>query len=387
LLYADTIANNASVWMGITQFDMKQPEMKAVAEMNRFIAANGRYYTGSRSAANTAIVWSDTTANHYEGSPAQMIDIDRVPQRSGIGNVDAEFNGLSEALIRAHIPFDVIDDVSLEREPLSRYQAIFLPNVACMSDAAAARLKKYVEAGGNIFATFETSLYDETGVRRKDFALASLFGVTDERKVVGPLQWDFMKPVAAHWLMGGVEREMLAASTWHVKVRPSGGEVLLRFTEPLKGRYDGIPGLSEEPALVAARAGKGTAVYFSGDFGAMVAGFRLPEYLRIAANAAQRLAPPPFSLGNAPASVEVVWREQPGRKLLHLVNFTGAMTRPITEVLPLRDVRVTFSNPEGYTKARTLMRPQVLPVSKTRGGALEVTVPRTDEYEVVVFEK
>jgi hypothetical protein len=127
LLYASTIANNAGVWMGITQFDRGQPEMQAIAEMNRFASAHGGYYTGSRSAAEVAIVWSDTTANHYEGSPAQMIDIDRVPQRTAVGNVDAEFNGLSEALLRAHVPFDVVDDVTLEREPLSRYRAIFLP--------------------------------------------------------------------------------------------------------------------------------------------------------------------------------------------------------------------------------------------------------------------
>lgn len=387
LLYADTIANNASVWMGITQFDMKQPEMKAVAAMNRFIAANGGYYTGSRSAANAAIVWSDTSANHYEGSPAQMIDIDRVPQRSAIGNVDAEFNGLAEALIRAHVPFDVIDDVTLEREPLSRYQAIFLPNVACMSDASAARLKQYVEAGGHLFATFETSLYDETGVRRQDFALASTLGVSDDRKIVGPLQWDFMKPVAAHWLLTGIEREMLAASTWHARVRPSGGDVILRFTEPLKGRYDGVPGLSAEPALVVNRAGKGTSVYFSGDFGAMVAGFRLPEYLMIAANAARRLAAPHFTLENAPASVEVVWREQPGRRLLHLVNFTGEMTRPMTRVIPLHNVRVTLHQPAPFTKARTLMTPRALPITKTSAGALQVTLPRAAEYEVIVFER
>jgi len=387
LLYADSIANNASVWMGLTQFDLRQPEMKALGEMNRYVAANGSYYTGSKSAAKVAVVWSETTANFYEGSPAQMIDIDRVPQRSAVGNVDAEFNGVSEALIRAHTPFDVIDDVTLEREPLSRYGAIFLPNVACMSDAAAARLKQYVEAGGALFATFETSLYDETGVRRPDFALASLLGVADAKKIAGPNQWDFMKPVAKHWMLGGVEREMLPSSTYHALVRPAGGQVVLRFTKPLKGRYDGIPDLSPDPALVVSRAGKGTVVYFSGDFGAMVAGFRLPEYLQMAANAARRLAPPPVRLENAPASVEVVWREQPGRKLLHLVNFTGEMTRPMTRVLPLTDVKITVTRGAGYNKARTLVNPQTLPVRKDVDGRLHVTLPRANEYEVVVFEK
>jgi hypothetical protein len=54
------------------------------------------------------------------------------------------------------------------------------------------------------------------------------------------------------------------------------------------------------------------------------------------------------------------------------------MTRPITTTLPLRDVRVTLP---GVTKAYTLMRPQTLPVV---GGV--VTIPRVDQYEVLVLE-
>jgi len=387
LLYADTIANAASVWMGITAFDMRQPEMKAITGMNRFLAKNGSYYMKTRSEAKAAVVWSDVTANFYEGSPAQMIDIDRIPQRSGVGNVDNEFSGVSEALLRAHVPFDVIDDVTLERESLERYSAIFLPNVACMSDGVAARLRSYVEGGGNLFATFETSLYDELGMRRDDFALAGLFGVGDEKRIVGPTQWDFMKPVAKHWLLEGIAREMLPSSIYHVRVKPAGAEVLLRFTVPLKGRYDGVPGLSPDPALSVKQVGKGTVVYFSGDFGNMVAAFRLPEFLRLAANAAGRLAPPPVTVENAPGSVEVVWRSQQAgrRKLFHLVNFTGEMTRPIAKVLPLRNVRVTLN--ETFSKAYTLVRSQPLPLSKDAKGRLQVTLPSADEYEVIVFEK
>jgi hypothetical protein len=388
LLYADTIANGASVWMGITPFDMRQPEMKTIAEMNQYVARNRGYYTGSRSEATAAVVWSDVTANFYEGSPAQMIDIDRIPQRSAVGNVDSEFNGIAEALLRAHTPFDVIDDVTLEREPLERYAAIFLPNVACMSDRVAARLKAYVESGGNLFATFETSIYDETGVRRPDFALAALFGVTDAKRIAGPNQWDFMKPVARHWLLESIEREMLPSSTYHVGVKPAGGDVLVRFTNPLKGRYDGIPALSPDPALMVHTVGKGTVVYFSGDFGNMVAAFRLPEYLKMAANAVRRMAPPPVTIENAPASVEVVWRSQPGpgRKLLHLVNFTGEMTRPITRILPLRDVRITLPRGLAPSRAHTLVRARTLPLSKDSAGRLHVTLPSAGEYEVVVFE-
>jgi hypothetical protein len=392
LLYADTIANAASVWMGLTAFDFKQPEIEAITEMNRFVARNGSLYTGTRSLARVAVVWSETTADFYAGSPAQMIDIDRIPSPSAVGNVDEEFTGVSETLLRAHVPFDVIDDVTLEREPLDRYAAIFLPNVACMSDRAASRLEAYVEGGGNLFATFETSLYDETGIRRPNFALASLFGVSDDKRIVGPTRWDFMKPVSAgHWMLAGTWRELLPSSTYHVRVKPDGAqvEVPLRFTVPLKGRYDGVPPVSPDPALAVKQVGKGTAVYFAGDFGATVASFHLPEFLRMASNAAHHMAPLPVEVANLPASVEVVWRSQDGgrRKLLHLVNFTGEMTRPITTVLPALDVRVALPRGESFTSAYTLVRPRKLALAKDDKGRLTVSVPRVEEYEVVVFER
>ena len=380
LLYADTIANAAGVWMGLSTFDMKQPEMKAITEMNGFLARNGAYFKNTRSEARVALVWSDTTADVYDGAPAQMIDIDKIPSRSAVGDLESEFGGVADALIRSHTPFDVIDDVTLERDPLNRYTAIFLPNAACMSDAAAGRLKEYVRGGGNIFATFETSLYDATGLRRPDFALAEVLGVHDARKIVGPTRWDFMKPMKKHALLEGIQRELVPSAIYHLRVQPAGADVLLQYTKPLGGRYDGVPDLTTEPALSVNQYGKGRAIYFSGDFGNVVASFHLPEFLRLARNVVASTSPSPLRLENVPSSVEVVLRSQNGgkRKLLHLVNFTGEMTRPITTTLPLRDVRVTLP---GVTKAYTLMRPQTLPVA---GGV--VTIPRVDQYEVLVLE-
>ncbi|MBM3746222.1 MAG: hypothetical protein FJW34_10530 [Acidobacteria bacterium] len=389
LLYAGSIANAASVWFGITPFEFDQPEMKTLVDMNRFLAANGRYYLGTRSEARVAVVWSETTASFYAGADAQMIDIDRVPSRSEVGNLEGEFGGLSEALIRAHAPFDVIDDVTLEREPLARYQAIFLPNVACMSQTAAGRLRDYVRGGGNLFATFETSLYDETGVRRKDFALAELFGVSAEGKIAGPNRWDFMKPVAAGGLLSGLKREMIPATFYHVRVKPQGGRALLQYTQPLAGRYDGIPGLSDDPALVTHSFGQGSVAYFSGDFGNLIAGFHVPELLQVAENALRILAPPPVRIENAPGSLEVVLRsqQQGKRLLLHLVNSTGEMTRPIRRVMPLYNLRITLDQAGDAAKLFTLVRPRPLAWQKDKAGNLQFVLPRVDEYEVVVFER
>ena len=187
--------------------------------------------------------------------------------------------------------------------------------------------------------------------------------------------------MSKHWLLEGTARELMPSSIYHVRVKPTGAEVPLRFTVPLKGRYDGVPPLSPDPAVAVQQSGKGTVVYFAGDFGNTVATFHLPEFLHMAANAAGRLAPSPVQVENLPGSVEVVWRSQQDghRKLLHLVNFTGEMTRPITRVLPLINVRVKA--PAATRAAHTLMRPRTLPITD---GV--VVIPRVDEYEVVVFE-
>ena len=190
LLYAGTIANAAGVWFGMWPFEFDQPEMGAVTQMNHFLQRNAAYYQGTRSEARVALVWSDTTANFYAGSDAQLLELERVPERREVGNLGAEFAGFADAILRSRTPFDVIDDVTLDSGDLARYQAVILPNVACVGDKTAAALREYVRGGGNLLATFETSLYDDVGNRRPDFALAGVFGVSAGGAVAGPKRWD-----------------------------------------------------------------------------------------------------------------------------------------------------------------------------------------------------
>jgi len=388
LLYADTIANGASVWMGITPFEFEQPEMKTLAAMNSFFAKNSQYYLQTHSAARVAVVWSDVTANFYAASAAQLIDIDRTAPRSEIGNVDGEFSGITEPLLRAHIPFDVLDDVALEGDSLKRYDAIFLPNVACMSDKIAARLEAYVRQGGNLVADFETSRYDETGILRHDFALAQVFGVNATPKILGPRRWDFMRPVAKNRLLDGLNREFIPSPAYYVQAIAKTGDAILQYTERLAGPYDGVPKLSEDPGLVVNQLGKGRSVYFSGDIGNTIAKFHTPELIELLANAGGQMATPTVTVGNAPGSVEVVVRTQnDGRRtLVHLVNFTGEMTRPIRRTVPVSDVRITLASGIHATKAFTLWDHNSIPLTRDRSGSLQAVIPRLNEYDVLVLE-
>jgi hypothetical protein len=389
LLYADTIANAASVWMGITPFEFEQPEMKTLTAMNNFLAKNSAYYLHTRSAARAAVVWSDVTANYYAASSGQLIDINRTTTRSDIGNVDGEFSGITEPLLRHHIPFDVLDDVALEKRNLNHYDVIFLPNVACISDAVAARLLEYVRHGGNLVADFETSRYDETGVPRENFALSAAFGVRIRDKIQGPRRWDFMQPVSESNLLEGVKREFIPSPIYYVPVTASGSNVILKYTVPLAGRYDGVPKLSNDPSLVVNHVGKGKVIYFSGDMGNTITKFHTPELIDLVANAGLRTVRSPVIIDNAPGSVELAVRTQEDgkRTLVHLVNFTGAMTRPIRQVVPIHDVGVTLAPEIHASRAYTLWDHHPIKLSQDSSGKLHAIIPQLNEYEVLVLER
>ena len=46
---------------------------------------------------------------------------------------------------------------------LAAFKTLILPNIAALSDGQCAQLREFVERGGGLVATYETSLYDESG--------------------------------------------------------------------------------------------------------------------------------------------------------------------------------------------------------------------------------
>src|SRR5205085_915199 len=81
-------------------------------------------------------------------------------------------HGLYEALLSGRFAFDYVHEDRLDPEPLSKYRALLLPNVAMLSDRQCQQIRDYVHGGGSIMASFETSLYDENMKQRAEFGLS-----------------------------------------------------------------------------------------------------------------------------------------------------------------------------------------------------------------------
>ena len=62
------------------------------------------------------------------------------------------------ALLEGRFLFDFVHEDRMQPERINKYAALILPNTALLSDEQCAQLRAYVDQGGSLMATFETSM-------------------------------------------------------------------------------------------------------------------------------------------------------------------------------------------------------------------------------------
>ncbi len=138
------------------------------------------YLRNEAPVAEIGMVYSQQTAAYYGGEKARR-------------KVEDPTRGWYHALIEARIPFEMVHDELLDAEHLRAFKTLILPNTAALSDAQCQQIREYVENGGNLIATYETSLYDEWGKQRENFGLADLFGACYAGGIEGPMQNSYFR--------------------------------------------------------------------------------------------------------------------------------------------------------------------------------------------------
>src|SRR5579863_9857011 len=156
------IAGGAIPWWHTTSgYSEDKRRFAALLGIMQWHEKNEAYLFDRTPVATVGVVWSDTN-NVYFGRE-NVADRVRTP-----------WLGVTQALIRAHIPFVTVHADQIDRDA-ANLRTLVLPSLAAMTDAQAASVRRFVAGGGGLLATGESSLYDAFGDRRADYALADLF--------------------------------------------------------------------------------------------------------------------------------------------------------------------------------------------------------------------
>lgn len=392
IIYIDQIHPDGSLY---------QDHWDQFKRLNQEIAAREEY-TGGEPVPFAAVYFSQDTRDLY-GQDAFM------------ERAMSEFMGACKALQEAHILFDIVTPCNLGN--LAKYRVIVLPNTACLSQREAAALRQFVTDGGGLVGTYQVSAANEWNEPYPQPALADVFGICvlgDTRQYTDT----YFRIDRGHPVTEGVYYERPITSMRPqllVETRPGAevlGRVVFPYIEPTPDRYVSIhnnpPGIeTDRPAVVANTFGRGRAVYFSAQIGAMYATASYWEAKQLLANAVRWAAAQPAPvLVEAPLCVEVTAWDQAdhNRRVIHLVNVQSDIGRTVSnestwdrgtrenlhviqEILPVHDVRVRFQAPPDKRVARVTLQPSGTELTPTvEGEWAAVIVPKLWIHEAVVVE-
>jgi len=358
-----------------------------------------------------ALVMSDNTRNFY-GRAAGLVE----------ERYMASVFGVFRAGVEEHQVLTVINDWNLNRADLAPFKVLILANTACLDDAQVAAVEQFVAGGGGLVASLDTSLFDELGNPRPNFALARVLGVEHRgpieasggreeldvnfAKAIGPDYWEKRKNVfdfkqdVGSFLNRGRMPAYVGANDVTLK-GPAVRVILKSPSAKVVGtlRVKTGAGLPEVPGVVSHTYGRGRVVYLAGGFDSAYYLYAYPYQRVLLKNATDWVAsgPAPVTV-EAPMCVHSTLMRQSKdgaeRLILHLysdLNTTAFHALPNDdvplreEVVPIRDIRVTFA--PGYRLGRVHLEPegQDLKVERAPGGP-SVVVPRLDIHSMVVGE-
>lgn len=386
IIHAEAVANGANTWYGIHAENYKDAYISEISNMNAFLKKTEDYSAGTHSLAETAIVWSGKTANFYQSS---ALKTDFTQEQSGQedkykSDMAGDFEGWYDILSRLHEPFDIIDDYAVENKDISRYKTIILPNVSCMSDIETEKIEEFVRAGGNLISTYDTSLYDELGKELDKPRLMDIMGIAaiEGRQ---ELPQDHIK-FEDNKFTRGVAQSFIPAPNLYQKIVPANGaEACMVYREPQPSVYCNIMPATKYPVVIENKFGKGRSIYFTGNIGLGYFRYQIPEFKLMAKNALRLLAEPKIEIPDTVDSIDISYRSNGSEDSLHVINYTGAMTRPIERILPLTDVKVQIYD-TSIEKVYDTKRERDLVVIK-KDKYVEVILPELREYEVYVLKK
>ena len=400
-------------WHHVSAYHEDRRMYRTAESVYRWHQDHEEFLVNRQPIASVGVVWSQQNTDFFGRDDADLL-------------VELPWRGLTQALIRARIPYLPVHADHIDRDA-SRLSVLVLPNLVAMSDREVASVRRFVEHGGGLVATDEASLLNEWGDPRPDFALAGLFGahVTDlhragdearRRRTATDTVHTYLRisperrarvdgpQIGAEPAIIGERHEVLRGFD-ETDLLPFGGmleplrvdasaQVPLTFVPPfpiyppetawMREPKTNIPGLIQN-----AFAGHGRVAFLPADLDRRFGRDNLPDHGNLLANLVRWAAKDEMPLTvDGRGLIDCHLYRQPGRLILHLVNLTSAGTwrQPVHELVPVGPLRVRVKLPADVRgkRGRLLVAGKTVPGAAGAGWS-RIEIRSVLDHEVLVM--
>jgi hypothetical protein len=383
-----TVAFGGSPILYHTYFFANHPEArKPVRKAFAVFDENRRYVEGFEPLKFCAVVWND------EDPPGHASD-------GWLWDTNARLctSGAFAACMHGHVQTTAFLKEDLNNlELLKQYKVLYLPDICLLSERQIATIKRFVATGGGLVMTYATSLYDEHGKKRPDFALGDLARI----RYVNPDE-RLRDKMAANLCFGGVwDLYLKARNAQQVIVSHLANDLMPTFVyQPVKVlpgatvAADIVVGTDSEPifpGLIVAKHGKGKVAYISAALDAMYMQTHIRQFRDFIRNVVEYVSPepPPYEI-DAPSSLTANMTEHGNTRVLHMVNWTGCkLEQPqqkVYHIPPIEDVTIRYRIPPGKSVRKVSLFVPAAFGRTHKKDTLQITLPRIEDYQAVVFK-
>jgi hypothetical protein len=328
--------------------------------------ANEEYLLNRIPIVSVGVVWSQENTDFYGRDNATEL-------------VDLPWRGIIQALVRARIVYLPVHADYIDRDG-AQLSVLVLPNLAAISDQQVAAIRRFIDKGGSLIATGESSLFSEWGEKREDFALADLFGahITNERssqpepaeKLAGEAYHTYLRlnpevrsrldgPHTANEPPVNAKRHPILKGFEETDTIPFGGllqplqtdpgaEVLMTYIPqfpvyPPEKAYMREPKTNIPGVIINSTPQGGRIIFLPADIDRQFAVGNLPDHGNLLKNIILWASKDdlPISVEGA-GLIDVHLYEQKGKMILHLVNLTNENTwkQPLDELISVGPLQV-----------------------------------------------
>lgn len=362
-------------WHHVAAYHEDRRMYKTIEPLYKWHKLNEKFLLNRLPVANVGVVWSQLNTDFYGR--------DDVAEK-----VELPWKGVTQALVQAKIPYLPIHIDNIEREA-DNLSLLILPNIGAMTDLQIEGIRKFVQGGGHLIATGESSLFDQWGNPRTDYALGDLFGahIAEEPRtentrwgeqsswkrdyhtylrLVPEVRKELDGPVNGTELeVGRKERHRVFAGFEETDILPFGGflypittdtntEVLATYiphfpvyppeTSWMREPKTDIPGI-----LVNTKPWGSRVAFLPADIDRQFGRYNLPDHCNLLTNIVRWAINDDLLLdvtGNG--LIDCHLYRKSNALILHIVNITSSVGRqPIHELMPTGQLTVKVKLPKG----------------------------------------